>query len=687
MEIHASGKISTLFGPQFAQQDGHLRQVRMPEPPLLLADRVTGLAAEPMSMKLGTIWTETDVREDAWYLHDARMPAGIMIESGQADLLLISYLGVDAENKSERVYRLLGCTLTYHGGLPEIGETLCYDIHLDGHAKQGGIRLMFFHYDCHIGGELRLSVRKGQAGFFTDAELAASDGCLWRPEDQTIVENPRLDPPALRCDRAAFTPEQVAAFAAGRPWDCFGPAWRAAQAHTRTPRITGGRMLFFDRIDRFEVRGGPWERGYLAASCAIEPDHWFFEGHFHNDPCMPGTLMFEGCLQAMAFYLAALGYSVARDGWRFEPVQDEPFALSCRGQVTPRSKLLRYEVFVEEVSAGPCPTLYADLLCTVDGLKAFHARRVGLRLVPAWPLEEGHPLLDEYSGETVPVAHADNFAFDFPSMLACAQGRPTTAFGPIYARFDSAEPVARLPNPPYHFISRAVRVDGQIGAMRPGMSVEVEYDIPPDAWYFAENGARVVPFAVLLEAALQPCGWLASYMGCALASEQSLMFRNLDGTGTIHAELPEHAGTLRTKVVNTRLSKTASMIIVGFTVECRTDDALIYTLDTVFGFFPAAAFENQAGLPTTPEQRALFEAPSAQTWTLDGGRSTPARARMARPMLLMLDRVTAFDPAGGRAGLGFARAEKDVDPDEWFFKAHFFQDPVQPGSLGIEAML
>ena len=60
---------------------------------------------------------------------------------------------------------------------------------------------------------------------------------------------------------------------------------------------------------------------------------------------------------------------------------------------------------------------------------------------------------------------------------------------------------------------------------------------------------------------------------------------------------------------------------------------------------------------------------------------------MARPMLLMLDRVTGFDPAGGRAGLGSARAEKQVDPSEWFFKAHFFQDPVQPGSLGVEAML
>ena len=113
---------------------------------------------------------------------------------------------------------------------------------------------------------------------------------------------------------------------------------------------------------------------------------------------------------------------------------------------------------------------------------------------------------------------------------------------------------------------------------------------------------------------------------------------------------------------------------------------VIYTLDTVFGFFPAAAFENQAGLPTTSEQRALFEAPSTQTWTLDGGRSSTGRARMARPMLLMLDRVTAFDPAGGHAGLGSARAEKDVDPSEWFFKAHFFQDPVQPGSLGIVAL-
>ena len=53
----------------------------------------------------------------------------------------------------------------------------------------------------------------------------------------------------------------------------------------------------------------------------------------------------------------------------------------------------------------------------------------------------------------------------------------------------------------------------------------------------------------------------------------------------------------------------------------------------------------------------------------------------------MIDRVTGRWPTDGAAGLGRWRAVKDVDPDEWYFKAHFYRDPVQPGSLGIEMML
>ena len=644
LEVHAGGRISELFGPAFRAQDGYERQVRMPLPPLLLADRVVGLSAEPASMGKGTIWTETDVRPGSWYLHDGTMPPGVMIEAGQADLMLISYLGVDLLNRGERVYRLLGCELTYHGDLAKAGETLRFDIHLDGHAAQGDVRLMFFHYDCANGERPQLSVRKGQAGFFTTEELAASAGCLWSPETQELVAHPRLDPPAVACPRKSFGREALEAFARGDAFACFGPGFELAQTHTRSPRIPEGRMLLQDRVD-LDVAGGPWGRGYLRAELDIRPDLWFFEGHFKNDPCMPGTLMFDGCLQAMALYVASLGYTLKRDGWRFQPVPEVPYQLQCRGQVTPRSKKLVTEVFVEEIVAGPIPTLYADLLCTVDGLKAFHARRVALELVPDWPLEAMPELVSAASSDPRPVAEVEGFRFDHASLLACAWGRPSKAFGPMYERFDGPTRVARLPGPPYHFMSRIREVVGPIGVMKPGAKVVVEYDVPGDVWYFDENGCETMPFAVLLEAALQPCGWLSSYVGSALTVDAELGFRNLDGSGTVLGELHRGCGTLTTRVELTAVSATGGMIIETFVVRCSIGERAVYELKTVFGFFPPAALANQVGLPTRDVHRELLARPSGFLVDLTArpvAFFAPARPRLAGPMLLMIDRVDGF---------------------------------------------
>src|SRR5262249_41947407 len=46
-----------------------------------------------------------------------------------------------------------------------------------------------------------------------------------------------------------------------------------------------------------------------------------------------------------------------------------------------------------------------------------------------------------------------------------------------------------------------------------------------------------------------------------------------------------------------------------------------------------------------------------------------------------------FAPDGGPHGCGFVRGSKAVNPGEWFFQAHFFRDPVWPGSLGLESFL
>ena len=53
----------------------------------------------------------------------------------------------------------------------------------------------------------------------------------------------------------------------------------------------------------------------------------------------------------------------------------------------------------------------------------------------------------------------------------------------------------------------------------------------------------------------------------------------------------------------------------------------------------------------------------------------------------MIDRVDCWLPGGGHRGLGWIKGSKDVDPQDWFFAAHFHQDPVIPGSLGLEGLL
>ncbi|MEX1362179.1 MAG: hypothetical protein AB1Z98_03590, partial [Nannocystaceae bacterium] len=692
LEIHGSGPICQIYGDRFAPQDAYAVQCRMPEPPLLLADRVLGCDAEPGVLGTGTMWTQTDITPTSWFVRDDdRIPPGLMIESGQADLMLISWMGIDLlTNEGKRAYRLLGCDLTYRGSLPRVGDTMTYAISLDGHANQGPIRLFFFHYDCVVDGRPALSVRNGQAGFFTAQELEDSGGVLWEADGAEHDRSMRLDPPRVRGEHDSFDERQILAFARGDGLACFGAGFEALGTHTRPPSIQGPPMLFMDRISHFDPRGGPWGRGYLRVELDIRPDRWFFEGHFKNDPCMPGTLMLEGCLQAMSFYLAALGYTLDKDGWRFEPVPDHTVPLRCRGQTTPRSTLLVCELFVESIEDGPHPTIYADLLGTQDGLKSFYARRMGLRLVPDWPLDTRVPELPRYV-EPEPVAEIDGFPFDYRSLLACAWGRPSEAFGPGYARFDGGTKVARLPGPPYHFMSRVTDIEGEIFGMEVGSQVEIAWDIPEDAWYFDANGSRVMPFCVLLEAALQPCGWLASFVGSALTTEQELYFRNLDGKGQVLTELVPTSGTLRTRVRITQISRSGSTIIQGFEVQCHLGDTEVYRLDTVFGFFPAEALAEQKGIGHTPQDEARITAPSDYRVDLRDPRAAErflgGPLRLPHAPQLVLDRLTGYWPDAGQAGLGRMRGEKDVVASDWFFKSHFYQDPVQPGSLGLAALV
>jgi len=297
------------------------------------------------------------------------------------------------------------------------------------------------------------------------------------------------------------------------------------------------------------------------------------------------------------------------------------------------------------------------------------------------------------SDGAVGVATVGGVPQDIEALLACARGPMARAMGPAFAAFDvTGRRAPRLPGPPYHFMTRIVDVEGQFGAMRAGVTATAEYDVPADAWYFAASGAATMPLAVLMEVALQPCGWLAMYLGGVLDSESRLLFRNLDGTGTVHHEVGPGVRVLRTRVTSREISRYGDMTIESFSVSCTADGVAVFDLETVFGFFPPSAFAEQPGLPPTAADRARLSRPGDRDGDLAvelAGRPDRYFAgslRLPDPALAMLDRVTAFEPGGGPHGLGWVRGEKDVDADDWYFKAHFFQDPVQPGSLGVQAL-
>lgn len=675
IEASTRGRMSEFFGPDFSAQDVFERQVRLPAPPLLLVDRITGIDAAPREDAAGTIWTETDLSGHKDFVHDGRVRPGPLIECGQADLTLIGWMGADLQNRDERVYRLLGCEITFHeGGLPSEEDTLKFQIEITGHAELAGVRMFFFQYDCHAAGRLAFSVRNGQAGFFTDEELANSKGVIWdATRDAPRAATPLEFTPQRVSQKRKFPAADVSAFREGDAFACFGEGFELCAAHSNPPHIPGGKLALFDEVIAFDPHGGPWKRGYLRARAATPASSWFYDGHFHKDPCMPGTLMAEAAVQTLEFYAAAVGLTVERDGYVFEPIPGHTAKFVCRGQVIPdKDHDVTYEVFIDEIIDGETPEIYASLLARCDGHKVFHCPRFGIRLRRNWPAPrvDAKPLL---------IGPERESRGDQAALLDCANGAPSAAFGEMYRRYDDQGNVPRLPQPPYHFISRVTSVTTRPAEETLGATMTAEYDIPADAWYFDDNVNGTMPFAVLCEIALQPCGWLASHSGFALVG--TLRFRNLEGDGFLHMEVGRHDDMLKVSSTLTNIAKVGPMTLVSFDVDVVTGDGRkVLDLKTQFGFFPPASLVRQAGLPAKPHFTSAFDL-----------RPAPVQIDMEEPRasgrMKMIDEVDFCDPNGGEAGLGLIRAQQHVDPYAWYFKAHFYQDPVQPGSLGLDALV
>ena len=119
--------------------------------------------------------------------------------------------------------------------------------------------------------------------------------------------------------------------------------------------------------------GGANDKGQIIAEFDIKPDLWFFKCHFESDPVMPGCLGLDAMWQLTGFYMA----------WAGSPGRGRALGVGeveFRGQITPSTKLVTYEIHPKRVIQRKLHMIVADGVTKADGVTIYTAKdlKVGL---------------------------------------------------------------------------------------------------------------------------------------------------------------------------------------------------------------------------------------------------------------------------------------------------------------------
>ena len=141
------------------------------------------------------------------------------------------------------------------------------------------------------------------------------------------------------------------------------------------PQLPMPPMLMMNRISEISADGGPTGKGHVIAEYDIDPDLWFFKCHFVNDPVMPGCLGLDALWQLTGFNL----------GWR--GMQGRGRALGVgevkfTGMVTPKTKLVTYEINFTRIIDRRLKLALADGLMYADGEEIYSAKDLKVGLFP-----------------------------------------------------------------------------------------------------------------------------------------------------------------------------------------------------------------------------------------------------------------------------------------------------------------
>ena len=695
----AYGKIAKVFGQEYQIIDTYKRRVMLPKDPYLLVSRVTKLDAKRGEFKPSKMTTEYDIPYNSWFATDGQIPWAVAVESGQCDLLLISYIGIDFEAKGELVYRLLDCTITFLEDLALEGQTLRYDISINNYARSGQNLLFFFSYDCYIEDRLVVTMRNGCAGFFSNTDLEKGQGII--PTKQEIADRKnavkRYFTPLLYCNKTSFDKPDLLKLCEGKIDEVFGEAYKPNNRNASL-KLPPEAILMLDRIVSIDLTGGAWGLGTIVAEKDLHPDDWYFPCHFRDDEVLAGSLQADGGGQLLKFLMLYLGMQRLTKDARFQPVYGLPQKVRCRKEVTPNNKILTFKMEVKEIGLVPSPYIVADLEILTDGTSVVFFENLGLQLREKSNPKHLEAPKNSFNGVFL-AERSKNAELNEAHITEFALGKVEKCFGEEYRLLDSRA-LSRQPNTDLQLISRVLKVDGQRGVFKNNPTMYSEYDVPKKVWYYDDNVSQFMPYSVLMEIALQPCGFLGAYLGITLqyADRDDLFIRNLDGFGIMTGFQDWRGKTIENKSIMTTYVALGGSLIQKYDFELYCEGKKFYEGFASFGFFTKENLSSQSGLdngklkatwleenPNAAVKRYNFALPIVKKLFFDE-KNNKAHYRLSNTQLHLVDELAVVQN-GGKYGKGYAYGNKKISPSDWYFACHFYQDPVMPGSLGVESIM
>ena len=496
-------------------------------------------------------------------------------------------------------------------------------------------------------------MRDGCAGFFSEDELSKGKGLIHSKDEieerkkisEAINKKRKSFVPFLKCAKKKFDKQNLLNLTNGDTALCFGKNYETVKNHSL--KFSSKKMLMIDRVTKVDLRGGIYGLGFIVAEKDLNPKDWYFPCHFKDDQVLAGSLMSEACVQLLQFYMLYLGFQTKTFDARFQPIFNLSQKVRCRGEVIPKDKRLRYEMEIKEINkAEKNFYVIADINVFLENKIVVDFKDLGVQLI------EKHLIKPKPKPK-------QKFVFNKQHLEEFALGKLSRCFGEEFEIYDDRNMSPRTPNTYLQLIDRIVDIDGEKNNFKKKASLISEFDIKKDAWFLNDISNSVsIPYSILMEIALQPCGFLATYLGTTLLEKNSdLFFRNIDGSADI-ISVPDLAGkTISAKITLLSTSKSGKTIIQSFNCDLFADGKRFYIGTAVFGFFPKESLINQKGLDGGIDNHPVRHSSFLK-------KAINFKKQNLAHKLNFLDKIL-INKSGGKYKQGYVYAEKKVDKNDF----------------------